>query len=251
MRRLLVVSLAAGLFAGVPLTGASAGPPVSAGDFAADCNDAGLVNVERDLRVHGGAGTLTRSCVVVLAEGATLTLLDATLIQDPADATDCCGLVVGDAQRRSRVRVVRSTILLESFVQLSPGCCAGFEPDRSEAEAEVVVLDSLITGTSVEVSASIAHDGGRAVVRRSVLEATDDRFGFPLTVLASLTGTGGQVTVADSVLVSGAGIRLETGNEGRTTALRNTFDAGNGILITTGTAGVCTSSANTPDVPCT
>jgi hypothetical protein len=222
------------------------GPPVSAAAFAADCNDDGLVTITHQLRVHGGSGVLIEDCVVVMAPRARLVMRDATLTSASS------GLVVGDAQIRSNIQLLRTSIELGGFVQLSPGCCAGDpEPGRSERDATVVVTDSTVRGTTVEVSGSIAADGGTAVVRGSTLEATDGTFDSPLTVLASLTGSGGTATVTDSTLVSANGIRIATGDAGTTTAVGNTFVAAGAVTITTGAGGTCTSSGSTPDVPCT
>jgi hypothetical protein len=246
MRRLVLVLTIAFLLGTVAAPTARAAPPPDAGDLAADCNADGVLSVTGTLRFRGGTGTLTADCVVTMAPGSTLVLHRVVI-----DST-CCFFVVGDAQERTTVRVVGSTIDLAGPVQLAPGCCAGSgEPGRSEADGTAIVHNSTIRGQTVEVSGSIADGGGRVVVRGSLLEATDPTFGS-VAVLAALSGgTGGRVLVRDSTLIAVSETRIATGASGRTVARNDVFSGPATVTVTRGPGGSCSSVANTPPVPCT
>lgn len=244
MRRSLVPLALVLLIAGVLASAAAAGPPGDAADLAADCNADGALAISGHVAFRGGSGVLSEDCIVTMAPGSTLALRRIEL------TSGCCSFIVGDAQESTSVRVDDSTIDLAGAVQLAPGCCAGSgEPGRSETDATAVVRGSTIRGQTVEVSASIADSGGRAVVDDSVLEATDPTFGSA-TVLASLTGSGGSVTLRDSTVTAVSETRIESGADGRTVARADTFAGPATVIIATGAGGTCTSAANTPPVPC-
>lgn len=218
----------------------------SAAEFTAKCST-GTYVVGFDLTVTG-AGTLTDDCFIAIGAGVTLGFVNATI---DGDGPGCCALVVGDSLEGSRIRVLRSSIVLDGPVQLAAGCCAGGgEPGHPEEHGQTIVLASHVEGTTVEVSGSTAADDGRVVVRRSALTATQSG-SFVLSVRASLPGERGEVDVNRSVLTSAGTIDIVTGVDGRTVARNSVLDAAGAVQISTGTGGTCVSSGNTPDVPCT
>ena len=162
--------------------------------------------------------------------------------------------MIADAQQFTTVRVRDSSISLgdDGAIQLSPGCCAGEgEPDRGEYNARISVVGSFLRAGTVEVSASIADRNGTALVKSSILKGVATWSENPVTVLASISSTGGKASVYDSQLVSATGIRIETGDAGDTNARTNVFDFTTAVTITTGAGGACTSSGNTPPTACT
>lgn len=176
-----------------------------------------------------------------MAPGATLNLLGVSLGGSGS-------LVVGDAQEETTLRVLYSRIDLDGAVQLAPGCCAGGEPDRSEADALLRVVGSAIRGSSVELSASTGDDRGRTVVRWSVIEATGP---LGLVVHASVSASSGRLTLAYSSLTSAGNLSVATGIDGRTRVRNNLFAVTGPTTITTGAGGACTATGNAPPVPCT
>ncbi len=237
MQRLGVIAVLAVLVAVLPAAAAGAHPPIDAADLAADCNDDGILDVGDDLRVRGGAGTITELCLVRIAAGTSLTL-HGVVLEGPG------GFVVVDSLTGSRIRVARSTIDLASFVQLSAGCCSG-DPSRDESGGRAVVVDSFVRGQTVEVSGSVADASGRATVRRSTLEAV----GPTISSVAVHVSLDGRVTVTDSVLIAPGQVSIDSGPDGTTVARRNVFDSPT-VIITTGEGGSCRSRGNTPSVPC-
>ncbi len=242
MQRIKVLAICAALVSVLPIPAAVAAPSIDAAALAADCNADGLLIVVDDLRVSGGAGTLSGLCAVTIAAGARLTLRDVT-IDGPG------GFVIGDALADSEVRVFRSVIDLAGFVQLAAGCCSG-DPSRDESGGRAVVVDSFVRGRTVEVSASVADASGRVRVKRSTLEARGQIPGSVLVGASLSGGPGGTVSVADSKLISGNTVSISSGADGATAARRNEFVSPN-VVITTGPGGSCSSAFNVPAVPCT
>ena len=193
--------LAAPLIALVILSGmlaqagpATAAPAIDAADFAAKCST-GTYMVGFDLRVTGGPGVITNDCFITVGEGVTLSFINATIVgSDPS----CCYFVVGDSLRRSRIRVINSTIDVGQGLQLAAGCCGGDgEPGHPEEEGETLVINSILRGgESVEVSGATADDDGRATVRNSLIEAGP----LGIRVRASVPADGGVSEVSDSIL---------------------------------------------------
>ena len=220
----------------LPLTAAAA--RVDAAGFAADCNTDSLVTVTGTLRVVGGTGTINTDCVVVIDDGSKLVLRGATL-----DCGSPCSLVVGGSGEGSVINVVDSRITVTGPLQLSAGCCSGGE--NPESGGTVKVRNSALTGSSVEVSASVATDDGTVVVRRSKITAAG-----PLGVHIS-TFSGGKTVVTDNTINSAGDIDVRSGFgvPGVTRANRNEFNA-TGTTTITATGGTCVSVDNTPPVAC-
>ncbi len=222
---------------------AGASSHLDAPALAADCNADGAVVLTADQVYRGGTGTLTGLCVVTLAPGVTMVLKGLTL-------NGTGGFVVGNAQENTRVVVAASTIDLAGPIQISPGCCAGEgEPGRSEAYGFAKVVRSLLRGTTVEVSASIASGYGRVVAYRARLVATDPA-GTVRVVASASGGPAGKVSVSESKLAGAGEQRVDTGAQGTTRVVDTRFVRPTSV-ITTGPGGVCVSRRNTPAVPCT
>ncbi len=236
-RSIIVATVTALLVAALPLVASAA--RVDAAAFAADCNDDSLVTVSGTLQVRGGSGMIATDCVVVIDDGSRLFFRDANLSCGVG-----CSLVVGASGEGSTVKVVRSTINVTGPLLISAGCCSGGE--NPESRGSVKVVDSALTGSSVEVSASVATDGGRVVVRRSKLSATGP-FGLSIS-----TFTDGRTTVVGNTLNSAGDIDVRSGfgTPGNTKARNNEFNA-SGTVTITATGGSCVSTGNTPAVPCT
>ncbi len=214
---------------------AAAAPP-DAVDLAADCNADGRLDIDGTARYVGGVGVLTTDCVVTMTAGSRLILRGIDL----SSAAEF--FVIGNAANDTTVRVVGSTIDLGGFLQLAPGCCSG-DPAFPEQDATIVVRDSFLRGTSVEVSASTASTGGRVRVRRSTLDAT-------ATSTVVRASESSDVVVTDSNLAATTDLVIESTIGGRTRVARSSL-AGASITISAGPGGTCTSTGNTPPVPCT
>lgn len=226
----------------LPLT-ASAAVTDGAG-FAADCNDDGRVSVPGNLRVLGGSGDITvENCFVILGDGSRLVFRDTSIGDDGCG--DTCALIVGNSGENSIIRVVNSTIDVSGVVQLSAGCCSGGE--LPETNGLVRVVDSTIHGgESVEISASVATEGGRVVVRRSTIS------GGNLYGIAISTFNNGTTIATANTITSGGDIDIRSGLSpfgGTTIARRNAMSAVGAITITAD-GGTCISRANTPTVAC-
>ncbi len=234
----LVAVLLLGTF---PVTASAA--RIDASAFAADCNDDGTVNVTGTLMVVGGLGTIADNCFIFIDDGGKLVFRGVNLNSDGCVSPSLCGLIVGGSGADSVVNVSRSTIDVNGPIQLSAGCCSGGEIPDTNGSAKVV--DSLLKGSSVEVSASIASDGGRVVVRRSTLVASGP---FGVSVITSLNGT---TRFNGNVLISAGNAAVISGPSGNTTARRNDFTGVSGVVTITASGGRCVSADNIPSVPCT
>jgi hypothetical protein len=237
MRRLFVplVLVAATV---LPAGGAAAALGTAA-DFAADCNDDGLVIVSGTQRYIGGNGAITGGCNVVMSRGTTLVLRDVVL-------TGTAQLSAISSPRNTTIRVLESTIEVAGALEFTAGCCGGGEV--LENDGTVIVRDSTLLGDSVQLLASFDHPDGKVVVARSTLAATG---ALGIQVRASdLGGRRGIVKIIDTEANSDGDLLVRTGTRGLTVARRNQFSAAGSVTITTGTGGVCRSSGNTPPTPC-
>lgn len=175
-------------------------------------------------------------CNVSIADDSKLVFKDTNLSCGTA-----CHLVIGNSGENSVVKVVRSTINVSGSLQLSAGCCSGGE--LPEENGFVKVVDSFLTGSSVEISASVASNNGRAVVRRSTITST--------TTGVSIATFQGGTTIANRNTINSAtdiSIRSGFGEVGLTKAKNNTFTAA--IVTITANGGTCVSTRNTPAVAC-
>lgn len=241
LRRIFsLLTLVAVLLSTFPLMASAA--RIDASAFAADCNDDGTVNVTGTLTVVGGSGTIADNCFIFIDDHGKLEFRGVNLDSVGCVLPSLCGLIVGGSGANSTVNVSRSTIDVNGPIQLSAGCCGG---DIPETKGSTRVVDSVLKGSSVEVSASVADDGGRVVVRRSTLEATGP---FGVSVRTSLNGT---TRFNDNVVISFADTAVTSGPLGTTTVRRNDFAAVSGLVTITANGGRCVSAGNIPSVPCT
>ncbi len=273
MKRLtaLIGSLACASALLVTANTATAAPP-TASDLVADCNEespVGRVDVTGRTVFRTGSAVLNQPCVLVTESNATLVLRDLTL-------TGSGALVVstGTASANVTVKVVDSTITLGGDVQLSAGDVAG-DALVPEENGTVVVRDSTVSGSTVDLGASLDWPNGRVVVRNSLIEATA---GDIVVGASELGGTDGVIRVRDATLRATGDISLRTGTDfpsgdrGRLRVVDSTLDAGGSLLvdsgpngrtvvkrtavtgspltITTGAGGTCRTVALTPATSC-
>ncbi|MEM7287731.1 MAG: hypothetical protein AAF480_15370 [Actinomycetota bacterium] len=237
MRRLIIFLAVVALVA-VFVPSASAAR-LSAADFAADCNDDGVVSVSAKQRYVGGTGDLTRDCIVTMEPGSKLVFRDATI-------TGTGSLVAISSPADTTIRVVRSSIAVAGQLEMTAGCCSG-EGDGSEAGGKVAVRDSRLSASSVQLVASFDDAGGKVSVRRSSVTATDG----DIQIRASdLGGTDGRVRVKRSRLNAADDLRISTGTAGKTRVVWNDAAIGGSVEVLTGVDGTCRSRANTPELPC-
>lgn len=221
------------------LAGPSLADSLTAEDFAADCNADGTLIVAADLTIEGGEGDITRDCILDMAADVELVIRNARL-----ESTG--SLIVGNALNGSRLSAAGSVITAEGALQLSPGCCAGGgEGDRSEANALVSITDSLLSGTSVEVTASGADSGGKVILRNSTLRSTASL--SPIEAVHIGTGDNGIVNVVLSRFLSESGTYIRN-SDGETTVTANLFLGGPARVSSRG--GSCSSTGNLPPVAC-
>ncbi|MEO7802928.1 MAG: hypothetical protein ABIS18_00225 [Actinomycetota bacterium] len=219
---------------------------VDATGFMRDCDDDGEVVLVRDLTVDGGYAEIPGGCAITLKEGVTLTIQDATLTSENGS------FIIGNAVQGSRLVVLNSTIAIGGAVQFSPGCCAGKgEIDRSEASAYVTIVNSNISGHTVEVTASTADDSGTTVISGSTLRATAADLPIAgLGIGASISASHGHVSVSNSRLLSESGIVIRTGDGGHASATGNLFAARQDRTRII-SRGSCSSTMNVPATACT
>lgn len=224
------------LFAPNPATAA----PLTAADFAADCNADGRLDVSGRQRYVGGSGTIAADCIIVHEAGATLVLRGV-------DLTAVGNIVAISSLEDATIKVVDSTITAGGALELTAGCCAGDDlvPDDN---GTVIVKRSSLTGVTIQLMSSFDGLSGRVVVRQSTLEATGS---LGVQIRASdLGGANGAVRLADSTITSAGDILVRTGSTGRTIARRNTLNSLGVTSISTGVGGSCVSAGNTPAVAC-
>ena len=239
MRRLLtLVTATAIMVSGLPLMASAA--PLTADEFADMCNAAplGVVNVTGKLKVRGGAGELTQTCVVGIAPGGPVVFKDVSL--STACSAGSCGLNIGGSSGDDvTVKIIDSTLALTGNVQITAG-----QQEVAAFGGFLKVVRSTIAGQSVELSASIHGSDGRVVVRDSTLSAASLVTGG---VLIS-TSTNGETKVKRTDISATGDMTIESDN-GETVAKDNTF-AVVGSSTITANGGSCVSSGNTPAVPC-
>lgn len=230
------------LLAFIP-AGQSANAAITASQLARECNRTERFEVDGSTLVQGGTGRMARFCVIALGPGESL-ILDGVTLRGFGRTT---GFVV-DGQEGSSIQVANSHIQMPGFIQLSPGCCAGDgEPGHAEENATMTVTNSALIAPAVEVSASIADDGGTVLVQNSTIQALGADCGC-VAILASVAGTGGSATASGNSITADGTVRIATA-DGTTTASGNTFSGPATVEITAGT-GTCSSTGNTPAVPC-
>ena len=109
----------------------------SAQDFAADCNDDGTVSVDRDLEIKGGSGTITSTCVVTIAEGKKLKIVEA-ILQSGSGSLNIQG------GKKTELNIDESTIDLGT----------GELRFTSEDDSVLVVQESTLRGDPVDLGAA-------------------------------------------------------------------------------------------------
>lgn len=236
-----LVILATWLAAALVLTVPAGATTATAADFAADCADDGRVDITGVRRFAGGSAVVTADCSIVFEAGATL-------VFRRVDITGTGNIVAISSPERTTLKVLDSTIAAAGALELTTGCCAG-DQLVPEYAGRVVVRNSTLSGSSVQLLASFDWERGRVVVDGSTLIGTG-----PLGVqvrASDLGGTRGIVKVSDSTIVSGGDILIRTGSKGRTDTRRTTFDASGAVEITTGRNGSCRATGHTPPTPCT
>jgi hypothetical protein len=239
VRKTALFAIIAALFGVLAVSPASAARQ-DAADFAADCNDDGVVEVDGRQRYVGGTGVLAGDCSVHLATGARLTLRRVNL-SGPGN------LVAISSPANTTIRVIKSTIVVDGALELTAGCCSG-EGDGSERNGRVVVRRSTLSGKSVQLLASFDDPNGRVVVRRSRLTATGE-LGIQIRA-GDLGGENGRVRVRRSILDSGGPLQIRTGTDGRTAVRRNRASFVGEADVSTGENGRCISRRNKPELPC-
>lgn len=217
---------------------ASAAPP-TAGDFAADCNADGVVEIDGNQRYVRGTGVLTRHCNVNLAPGSRLDFRRVTITGE--------GLSIISSPNDITIRVLRSRLIMTGPLELTAGCCAG-DGEVPEDHGRVVVRRSSLSGSSIQLMASFDGANGRVIVRRSSLTATGDQ-GIQIRA-SDLGGVEGRVRVRRSVMTSAGDLLIRTGTEGSTLVRRNLTSVEGEVTIATGEDGRCRSRANTPELAC-
>lgn len=250
---------------------AEAAPP-TATDLVADCNEEspGRVDVTGRTVFRTGSAVLNQPCVLVTESNSTLVLRDITL-------TGSGSLIIttGTASANVKVKVIDSNITLGGDVQLSAGDVAG-DALVPEENGTVVVRNSTVIGSTVDIGASFDWPGGRVVLRNSLVEATAGEIVVGASELGGTDGvirvrdttlratgnirlqTGtdfpsgdrGRVRVVDSTLDAGGSLRVDSGPNGRT-VVRRTAVSGSPLDITTGAGGTCRAVGLTPATACT
>ncbi len=261
----------------VPAMSASAAQP-DAADFAADCNDDGVVSVSGTQRYVGGVGTISAYCRVDLTTDASLVLRNVELTGT--------SLVSGlNTVENATITVIDSVITMfdpgpSSFggvLELS----TGGEADEPGANGRIVIRGSTITAGAILIATSFDWPDGSVTIKDSTLATT---FG-DLTVRASfLNGSNGTVKIVGADLSSAANIEVSTGladfvgpggglngltkvtssslvassgridissGQGGQTKVRKTTLTASAVTVATGAGGTCQSSGNTPVTVCT
>lgn len=221
------------IFAALPARAA-----IDAAAFATDCNNDGTVAVVENLQVIGGIGTITTNCVVTISPRVQLELTQVRLV------SGCCSLRFQGGES-SALDVGGSTIAMRGILTLVPS-------SQGDDDYSVVRVTNSVLGSSTD-SVLIGGPGSflTAQVLNSVLRASSY-----VEVFVSIgAGTGGTVTVADSLLSAGDppgnDIQIQSGPSATTVALNNKFVTPGTVRITTGAGGSCTSGGNVPNTPCT
>ena len=243
-----LVTMVALVVGTLPLVASAA--TIDAAAFAADCNSDGAVSVTGKLKVIGGEGDITvANCFVTIADGGRLIFTNTYLHTNTCSHPLGCSLIVGNSGADSVITVIRSTIDVSGTLQLSAGCCSGGEV--SDTNGLIKMVGSYVSGSSVEMSASVASEDGRVVVRHSTIVATGE-FGFTDDVHIS-TFNNGVVRFNDNTVFSPGDTTVTSGVSGfpgDTKAERNDFSGVDDSVTITANGGPCVSVANTPAVAC-
>jgi hypothetical protein len=226
--------------------GLADGASLDAADFAADCNDGGIVEISDKVQYVGGTGTLEGDCVVYVDPAATLILKGVEIT-----GAHTLGIGSGiDGGAKSGVVVKDSVIDLAGGLQISPGCCEGVG-GSNDGKAAIVVSNSKLIADAIELNASLGWQRGTIKVTSSELTATGRGHSREGIIVKSSSGAGsdGRIRVTDSSFSAETGILVEASalNGGGRISVRNsTFDGGT-TTITAGPLGAsCQSIGNTP-----
>lgn len=224
---------------------AGAAPAGTATDFAADCDDDGLVVVTGRTVYRGGSATFsgmqigqTWVCFVRVEPGATLVLrrVDLTGTQ----------LILGTGPHGdgATVQVHNSTIELDGYLELTPGANAG-DPEVFDNDVTLLIRRSRLDAAGIMLATSFDWPNGRTEVRNSELHATGN-----VWIEASLGGgSNGSVAVLNSTVDAGGDVLIRSGTAGRTLVRRSAV-TGSSVTVQTGAGGTCDTVANVPPLGC-
>lgn len=264
MRRILTVWTAVMMaLAGSAIGAEGAGArTLGAADLAADCNDDGRVLVGEDTRYVGGRGEISGAelvpgehlCLVdVTGDGIDLAFIGVTLV-----AKGNVGFNVGQDSHyaKTSVLVFGSEIDMHPApydggpVSIKTGCCGG---EAGEQEPRVLVVDSRLRGTGVELGASPSPaPNGRFAIVGSTVEATGDPYASVPDIVMESLGPGGEVRALRTTFVAADGLAARSGPGGLTWMVGNRFLVGGSLgTVLSSSGGRCVSFVNSPPVPCT
>lgn len=193
----------------IGLAAPASAAPLTAADFAANCNADGEVEIDGKQRYVRGTGVLELPCTVTLTPGSRLDFRRVTIMGK--------SLSVISSSNDTRIRVLRSRLMMTGPLGLTTGCCSGND-EVPEGNGRVVVRRSSLSGSSIQLMASSDGANGRVVVKRSRLTATGDQ-GIQIRA-SDLGGVEGRVRVRRSVVTSAGDLLIRTGTEGRTSVRR-------------------------------
>jgi hypothetical protein len=229
------------------LVAAPAGAATRTGaDFAADCNDDGLVTLSGGTQiVTGGTANLTRLCYVTSTAPVLLWFHDVTVSGDSTLVMSPIG--------NSVIAVTNATFDIgKGDLQFTPGGTRG-DPGVGNDDAVSYITGSTLRGASVEVGASVGGALGTVYLVNNTVESTVPMPAFPLRFGVHVdTGVSSRIVVGLDHLRSAQGIKIDTFGVGSALVLYNTFDPGIGTsVVHVPAGGSCVSAVNTPGVPCT
>jgi len=243
--RLTLVLVTTLLVASLPLSASAA--TVDAEQFADMCNTApgGLIHVSGRLKVTGGSGKITQSCVVALGDAAKVIFRDVTRLYTSC-VTPCTLNIGGSSGNDVVVKIINSTIEMDGDIQLT----AGQNEDIVSAGGLLKVIDSVIIANSVELSAavgfafsSVGNAGGRVVVRNSRIVATETSFDVGVLIDSN---AGGRSIVTDTMIEAVTAVMIASDN-GTAKVKRNVFSSTPTVTVTAN-GGTCVTIDNTPSV---
>lgn len=248
MRRRFSLVLATAMLVGsLPLTASAR--TVDAEQFAEMCNSApgGIIHVSGRLKVTGGSGKITQSCIVALDHGAKVVFRDVTRLYTSC-GTPCTLNIGGSSGDDVVVKIINSKIEMDGDIQLT----AGQNEDTVSSGGLLKVINSELVANSVELSAAVGFGfgavgdvGGRVVVRDSTIVATETIFAFGVLIDSN---AGGKSIVRDSKIEAASGTTIASDN-GLAKAKRNIFSGSAMVTVTAG-GGTCRTVGNTPTVTC-
>jgi hypothetical protein len=261
----VIVSVALLLGAGVVASPSAAhASRLSAADLAADCNDDGLVTITTDTTYTGGSAELVgvpmfgnNGCRIDLTvRGVALRLVNVRLHSAAGGAF----LNIGQSSVGETSITIQSSQLdmdapspAGGYLSIKTGCCGGLP---TENDTSVVIRNSDLHGTGIELGASLAGPRGAFSISNSTVVATGDPYlsvpDIMIRVSEGGAGADGNLEASRSTFRAPGGFEAVTGATGRTSLIRNDLTGvTGGITITTGAGGTCESVANTPAVACT